>query len=77
MSFTVIGDTVNTASRLQSLTRVLNTPLLVGAAVVEAARQDADDQLGIVLGRLKEGGEQVVRGRNRAVSVWLEPERRL
>jgi adenylate cyclase len=77
MSFTVIGDTVNTASRLQSLTRVLNTPLLVSAAVVEAARQDADDRLGKILDRLKPGGEQVVRGRNQAVSVWLEPERRI
>ena len=77
MSFTVIGDTVNTASRLLSLTRVLNTPLLVSAAVVEAARQDADDRLGKILDRLKPGGEQVVRGRNQAVSVWLEPERRI
>jgi adenylate cyclase len=77
MSFTVIGDTVNTASRLQSLTRVLNTPLLVGAAVIEAARQNADDQVETVLGRLRPGGEQVLRGRNRAVFVWFEPERRL
>ena len=29
-SFTVIGDTVNTASRLQRLTRSLETPLVVG-----------------------------------------------
>jgi adenylate cyclase len=77
MSFTVIGDTVNTASRLQSLTRVLNTPLLVGAAVIEAARQNADDQVETVLGRLRPGGEQAVRGRNRTVFVWFEPERRL
>ncbi len=30
MSFTVIGDTVNTAARLQTLTRTLGTPLVVG-----------------------------------------------
>ena len=39
MSFTVIGDTVNTASRLQGLTRELGTPLVVGDAVVQADRR--------------------------------------
>src|SRR5262249_28499517 len=34
LSFTVIGDTVNAASRLQSLTRELGAPLLVGDALV-------------------------------------------
>src|SRR5258707_15036492 len=37
MSFTVIGDTVNTASRLQGLTRTPETPLVVGDALVRAA----------------------------------------
>ena len=37
-SFTVIGDTVNTASRLQALTRSLETPLVVGDALVCAVR---------------------------------------
>src|SRR5205085_11380446 len=36
LSFTVIGGTVNTASRLQGLTRTLETPSVVGDAVVEA-----------------------------------------
>src|SRR4029077_4810769 len=38
MSFTVIGDTVNTASRLQALTRTMETPLVVGDALVDAVR---------------------------------------
>src|SRR6202041_3904485 len=36
MSFTAIGDTVNTAARLQVLTRSMKTPLVVGDPVVRA-----------------------------------------
>ena len=38
MSFAVIGDTVNTAARLQALSRSLGTPLVVGDPVVRATR---------------------------------------
>ena len=38
MSFTVIGDTVNTAARLQTLTRTLETPLVVGDPLVAAVK---------------------------------------
>jgi adenylate cyclase len=36
MSFTVIGDTVNTAARLQGLTRTLQTPMVVGHPLLDA-----------------------------------------
>lgn len=77
LSFTVIGDTVNTASRLQALTRTLQTPLLVGDRVVQAAKGQPDDELVEILGRLKDGGEHAVRGRSGTVRVWLDPEHRL
>jgi adenylate cyclase len=77
MSFTVIGDTVNTASRLQALTRTLNTPLLVSDSIVKAAGRDPCDHLVRILDRLKDGGEQAVRGRNHSVRVWFDPARRL
>ena len=35
LAFTVIGDTVNIASRLQGLTRELKTPLVVSDAVLK------------------------------------------
>jgi adenylate cyclase len=77
MSFTVIGDTVNTASRLQTLTRTLHTPLLVGDAVVRSARSHPQDGLAEILDRLRDGGEQAVRGRDGMVRVWFDPARRL
>jgi adenylate cyclase len=77
MSFTVIGDTVNTASRLQALTRTLNTPLLVADAIVKSAGSRPCNHLAEILERLEDAGEQSVRGRNRAVRGWLDPTRRL
>jgi adenylate cyclase len=70
MSFTVIGDTVNTASRLQDLTRILATPLVVGDALVRAAEPVADETAAAVLRRLRPAGEQQLRGRSGTVGVW-------
>ena len=44
LSFTVIGDTVNTASRLQSLTRELGVSLVVGDALVVAIAGESHSQ---------------------------------
>jgi adenylate cyclase len=68
MSFTLIGDTVNIASRLQGLTRDLGTPLVVGDPLVRAiaAQGDAAAQLR----RLQERGEHALRGRSELVRIW-------
>jgi adenylate cyclase len=66
MSFTVVGDTVNTASRLQSLTRSLNTPLVVSDAVVAAASLKRPK----VCIELQDKGEHLLRGRTGAVRIW-------
>ena len=69
-SFTVIGDTVNTASRLQRLTRSLATPLVVGDALVDAINSGAGDGAMALTRQLHDRGEQALRGRAGAVRIW-------
>jgi adenylate cyclase len=70
MSFTVIGDTVNTASRLQGLTRRFDTPLVVGDPLVDAVKTGASDTAVALLAQLHDQGEQTLRGRASPVRVW-------
>jgi adenylate cyclase len=67
LSFTVIGDTVNTASRLQALTRSLATPLVAADAVVQAAAT-ADGDAGALV--LDDRGLHELRGRTAPVRIW-------
>ena len=70
-SFTVIGDTVNTASRLQRLTRSLETPLVVGDALVEAVNSGGSNNAAALVSQLHDRGEQALRGRSGAVKIWI------
>ena len=70
MAFTVIGDTVNTTSRLQDLTRILATPLVVGDALLQAIGASPDDGMASILERLSPAGDHQVRGRARPIRVW-------
>ena len=70
MSFTVIGDTVNTAERLQTLTRTLGTPLVVGDALVTAVKAWSPDMASEVMGHMEDQGEHDLRGRTGPVRIW-------
>jgi len=70
LSFTVIGDTVNTASRLQSLTRELGVPLVVGDALVAAIAGQSHSQSGWLLEDLHDHGEKPLRGRSALIRIW-------
>jgi adenylate cyclase len=69
-SFTVIGDTVNTAARLQGLTRSLETPLVVGDPLVSAVKSAGADAACALASRLRDQGEQALRGRAEMIRIW-------
>jgi adenylate cyclase len=71
LEFTVIGDTVNTASRLQDATRSLDCDLVVGQELVDAVKAEADEASSVrLLSRLQHHGDFIVRGRSQAVDIW-------
>ena len=69
LEYSVIGDTVNIASRLEQLTRSLNTPLVVSDSLIKALARDGNDDKSL-LRNLSEGGVQNIRGRDSGVAVW-------
>jgi len=68
LAFTVIGDTVNVAARLQALTRELKKPLVVSDAIVNQIRAPGMRAFPM---ELTDGGERELRGRNGAIRIWM------
>jgi adenylate cyclase len=60
--YTVIGDTVNFAARLESLNKEFNSQLLISAAVRDALDQDGRDAVSL--------GEVAIKGYDRPMTVW-------
>lgn len=65
---TAAGDTVNVASRLEALTRILGASIVVSAAAVSAAREAGREELLVGLERLP---AQPIRGRSGRLDVWI------
>ncbi len=68
LEFTVLGDTVNVASRLEAFTRDLGTPLVVSQDLIDQidAEATAADLTGLVA-----GPAATIRGRTEQLRVWL------
>jgi adenylate cyclase len=60
--YTVIGDTVNFAARLEALNKEFNSQLLVSSSVRDALGDDGKDAVSL--------GEVAVRGYDRPMLVW-------
>jgi adenylate cyclase len=60
--YTVIGDTVNFAARLESLNKEFNSQLLISAVVRDALGNDCRDAVSL--------GEVAIKGYDRPMPVW-------
>jgi adenylate cyclase len=65
MEYTAIGDTTNTASRLESMTKETGVMLMISAATRERMRSGQE-----ILTLL---GDVEIRGRSRKLTVWTAP----
>lgn len=70
MAFAVIGDTTNTASRLESLTRDLGCDIVASEAFMDAARRQASGDDARLLAGFEAGEEHKLKGREKKVRVW-------
>ena len=69
LEYAVLGDTVNLASRLERLTRKLQSQLVVSDEFVTKVKNE-NDNAEKLLRHLIEDERTKVRGRSQQVSVW-------
>lgn len=69
LEYTVVGDTVNVAARLEALTRDLSVDLIVSQAVIDQAYESGADPRRLVPG-ITPGESVSVRGRNEDIEIW-------
>ncbi len=71
LEYTVLGDTVNVASRLEHLTRDLSASLVVSDDLIQAVRAQNVDPATVAPG-LRKDASRTVRGRSEPVAIWRD-----
>ncbi|MBL8908637.1 MAG: PAS domain S-box protein [Rhizobiales bacterium] len=69
MTFTAIGNTVNTANRMQELCRKLKSRIVMSQGLIERAVEESGPQLQ-ALERLTQAGQYALRGVSQPIPVW-------
>lgn len=73
LSVTVVGDTVNAASRLQALSRELSAALVMSDETLRASRIRASENESALLASLEHVGKVHLRGRRQQTDTWALP----
>ena len=74
LEYTVLGDTVNVASRLERMTREAGVPLIVSDDLVMAVRGCGEDPC-VIIKDLFRDTERTVRGRRQPIAIWCVTSR--
>jgi adenylate cyclase len=70
MAFAVIGDTINTGSRLEVLTRDLSCEIVASDTLIVRVRRELNEGASTLLNGFAAREPQKLRGRSKKVSVW-------
>ena len=76
LEYSVIGDTVNTASRLEHLTRQMNSPIVVSERLLDAMDKNSSSAKAM-LEKFSEAGVQDIRGREVGIALWIMKDKNL
>jgi adenylate cyclase len=71
LEFAVIGSTVNAASRLEALTRVLDCALVASDDLVKRAKAELDSA-DAVFRALMARAPQTIRGLEHPIAIWTQ-----
>lgn len=72
MTFTAIGDTINTASRLQDLTRDLKCRMIVSRQMIDAVNLSGDVEARALASALVSHGQTTLKGRAQPIGIFRD-----